>query len=320
MPYPVPDPFKVLPDLDGLEVAVDTETSGSHPDDGARVATVSVAWFDPVDGRPREYAFPFDQGNRPGKPEWTGQETLFGVEDVNLPLEAWVHLMYWLRRQWLIMNPALFDAPMIRAGTRMAETDRWWTGPRLIDRVRWDTMIGSKEIYPLEMQALKVQAVRLELLKGTEWAERNGGWEHGIEARDQERVKAHLSKIKVKSGGTAHSTGRWDLGDWDAIGPYAALDALETLLLYRHQRQRLEQGRDGSLGPAAKVAAKWIPRELRKQKVLYCMMERGVGFDRGKCLAAAAEITKARDLVATELPFKPTINAARQYWFGDGKA
>jgi hypothetical protein len=320
--YPVPRPELVLPDADGLTVAVDTEGSGTHPDDGARVATLSLAYRHPDTGKLEAWAFPFDQGNLPGKPEYEGkQATLFDIEDsVNLDLDAWRFLMRWLLRQWLVMHPVLFDAPMIRAGTRHAEHNRWWTGPDLIRRCIRDTQVGCKELYPLHPQGLKETAVRLELLKGTDYVtERFGGWRPGVEAEDQKILRAHLEKIRVVGGGTAATTGRWDLADWNSIGPYAALDALETKLLDERQQDDLERGEDGSLGPAIYHAGRWLDRERRKTYVLYRMMERGLGFDAGKCLDAAAEIRKARDQVATELPFEPTIEAARRYWFGDGK-
>jgi hypothetical protein len=317
--YPVPRPEEVLPDVDGLEVAVDVESSGKHPDDGARIAIVSVAFRRPDDGEPWGYAFPFDQGNLPGKPEYEGkQATLFELEDqTNLDLDAWVHLCRWLRRQRLIMHPVLFDVPMIRAGTRHAAEDRRWTGPDLIDQCWWDTQVRCKEMYPMHPQGLKENAVRLELLKDTKYVvELYGGWRPGIEAEDQKLVRTHLERIKVRRGGSAYSTGRWDLGDWNTVGPYAALDALETLLLKERQDADLERGQDGSLGLAVYHAGRWLDRERRKTKVLYLMQQRGIGFDTGRCLDAAAEIRKVRDQVATELPFRPTTDAARVYFFG----
>ena len=55
-----------LPDVEGLTVAVDTETSGLFVDDGATLSVVSVAWrtsgnsglYNGITG----FAFPFDQG------------------------------------------------------------------------------------------------------------------------------------------------------------------------------------------------------------------------------------------------------------------
>jgi hypothetical protein len=317
--YPVPRPEDVLSDVDGLEVAVDVESSGKHPDDGARVAIVSVAFRRPDDGEPWGYAFPFDQGVLPGKPEYEGkQATLFELEDqTNLDLDAWVHLMRWLRRQRLIMHPVLFDAPMIRAGTRHAANDRRWTGPDLIDQCWWDTQVRCKEMYPMHPQGLKENSVRLELLRDTKYVvELYGGWRSGIEAEDQKLVRTHLERIKVRRGGSAYSTGRWDLGDWNTVGPYAALDALDTLLLKEHQDADLERGQDGSLGPAVYHASRWLDRERRKTRVLYLMQQRGIGFDTGRCLDAAAEIRKLRDQVAAELPFRPTTDAARVYFFG----
>lgn len=334
MAYPVSDPRVVLPDVDGLETACDTEGSGKHVDDGARVAIVSVAWWaadvdptaDPDDVV--SFAFPFDQGIREGKPEYTGQGSLFDEGDPNLGLDSWTHLIRWLQRQQLDMHPAAFDCPMMWAGTRMGKADPRWRGVDLRDRVVLDTMVGCREVWPTEPVALKTTAVRLELLRDTPTAKRMGGWEHGIEARDQQILRAHLERIRPKAwygrdkGGSAHTTGRWDLGDWDTIGVYAALDAELTLRLARRIRTRIEEGRDGRYGAHVFRSGRWLSRELQKARVLYQMEQRGVGFDVARCLQAAAAIRRERDRIARTLPFAvrgvPTVESARRWYFGDG--
>jgi hypothetical protein len=316
-----------LPKLSNLEVALDTEGSGHHPDDGARVSVVSLAWWDdPTDWRVEadvtSLAIPFDQGLREGKPEWVGQASLFEEEDPNLDVEQWQYLLQWLQRQNLTMNPAVFDCLMVQAGVRMGNADPQWRGVDLMPRVDWDTAIGSKELWPTKLVALKDVSVREQLLRGTRTAERMGGWRLGLEAADQATIKAHLERIKPRGvKGSARTSGRWDLGDWSAMGSYAALDAELTLRLKRRQLVLLEQAQTGEHGIQMRNARRWIPRELDKMRSLYAMMVRGVEFDVSRCLDAAATIRRTRDEVAKQLPFghgRPTLDQARVYWFGNG--
>ena len=81
-----------LPPVRGLNVAVDTEASGLHVDDGARVSVVSAAWrMD--DGELHSHAWPFDQGTN-GKPGRTGD--LF-EQDINCSTGEWMLLVQWLQ-------------------------------------------------------------------------------------------------------------------------------------------------------------------------------------------------------------------------------
>lgn len=201
-------PSRVLPDAQNLAVAVDTETSGSHPDDGARLSIVSVAWLDEQD-QIQAYAFPFHQGSV-GKPGHV--PSLFDDDDsaLNLPESEWHCLMQWLCSQRLIWHNAKFDLAILRAGVR------GWAGYDLLEQTVWDTMVVQKEITPTLTIALKETGERYGLAGGKE--------------RDHEkRVKGWLKKNRKPAG-------RYDLVPWVLLGPYASLDAYLTLALYLKQR------------------------------------------------------------------------------------
>ena len=95
------------------EVALDTETSGLHPDDGARVSVVVLGWRD-SSGETVSRALPFDQGIRDKVPGRTPE--LFA--DPNLGSAEWSELLVWLGRQRLVFHNAKFDLHLMRAGTR----------------------------------------------------------------------------------------------------------------------------------------------------------------------------------------------------------
>lgn len=139
-------PFRVwqgtpadLPDDTGW-VSCDTETSGLHPDDGARVSAVSVAWAQ--DGVVYYTAWPFGQG-----PDHEAAESI----------RSWINLLDWLQsRPGLIGHNFKFDLHMLRSGTVLG-----LPGRHLSSRFYWDTMIAAKELWPLRPVALKQLAVLL---------------------------------------------------------------------------------------------------------------------------------------------------------------
>jgi DNA polymerase I-like protein with 3'-5' exonuclease and polymerase domains len=270
-----------LPDIGDRVCAVDTETSGLYVDDGARVAVVSVAWFDDND-QVISLAWPFDQGIRDKRP----QETL-PFEDLNLPEAEWVALLDWLgARRWVCQN-AKFDVQMMLAGTRH------WPGLNYLDRVVWDTMIASKELDPTLPTGLKPTSERLALTDGGE-------------RESEKRVKEAIKKGKLKIDGNP----RYDMVDWSIIEPYAALDAELTLRLMVLQQERFEHG-EGRMA--------WFQREMEVMRLLTKIEWRGVGFDVQACMTAAGELLAEQERLAKLLPFPPSVNAAKAYYFGDGE-
>jgi DNA polymerase-1 len=276
----IPRPSEVLPDKDGLAVAVDTETSGTHTDDGARLSVISVAYLDDND-QVVAWAFPFDQGSI-GKP---GQSaSLFDELDaeINLPEAEWDWLFDWLERQRLIFHNAKFDLPILRIGTRH------WLGRDLTHRLTWDTMVVQKEIEPQLSLGLKEISARWGFL---------GGGERDHEAA----VKAWLKKNKKAAG-------RYDLVPWELMGPYASRDAELTIYLYLLQRNLIDEGRARPQRVAHRMAA---------LHVLAAMERRGIGYDAGASLAVADQITQMVRELEQDLPFRNTLPAAKAYFFGD---
>lgn len=264
-------------------IAVDTETSGLHVDDGARVAVVSIAYRNSR-GEMVSEALPFDQGLVPGKPGVVA-ETLF-PPTYNLGEQEWQQLLDELADSWLIMHNAKFDLHMLLTGTRL------WSGRDLSERVIWDTGLGNRILDPEHLIGLKPTAERLGLSA-----------DPGSEREAEKLIKAAASKA---ARGLPEDK-RYDLVEnWDLMERYARLDAEFTLQLYEIQQERFTQG---------EALRSLMHREMEVAKALFRMERRGIGFDRDQSLLAVAELEKAKAELANQLPFPPSVNAAKRYWF-----
>lgn len=323
-------------------VSVDTETSGLFADDGARASTVSVAWED-TDGEWMEFlqgqsiqdrvtwgieeyadgesaaivsiAWPFDQGVA-GKPEDIGQEMLW-PEANNLDLDEWVALLEWLRlvgdNVGLVFHHAKFDLEKFRVGLR----EHPKAGRDLQDQVVWDTQNVNDLIYPLWPTSLKPTAARL--------------W--GADQTDEsDAVQAYLKKKKLPAG-------RWDLIPWEILGPYADKDARMTACLRLRQIHDIENGNvcDWLWGDSTSVhveeqedpIAKYGPdkspiydkidRRLRTSLVLYRMEWRGLPYDEAGSREAANLCRERAAELEPQLPFSPTLDKAKAFFFTDAK-
>ena len=278
----------ILPEVEGLTVAVDTETSGLFVDDGATLSVISVAWRD--SGTPglfngiTSFAFPFDQGRAHDK-IGTTQSIFDQIDDPNLDDVQFYQLLAWLGQQRLVFHNAKFDLHHLTNGTRH------WKGRDLEPATVWDTMLAQPLLDPLQSVALKATCSRI--------------FGESV-AKEQVEVQKALKKQ-----GTG-LTKRFDLLDWEIIRPYAAQDAALTLLLFENQQRRLETD-DAAL-------AHLVEREINLMRVLYKMEQRGIGFDKA-AIGAAAESLRARKAeIEATLPFKPTLPAAKGYFFGSKDA
>jgi DNA polymerase-1 len=108
-------------------VALDTETTGLHPDDGAHIICVSLA------GETFHTVIPFDVGGA-----------------TNATQDDWAQLTSWLQQQNLIMHNAKFDLMMFLRGAPPG-----CLGIDLSDRVMWDTQLAEWIQNPLESRGLK---------------------------------------------------------------------------------------------------------------------------------------------------------------------
>lgn len=295
-PLEIYTPWEVLPDPSRLlgPVAVDTEGSGLYPDEGARICAVSVA-FRTIDepNKRQSFAFPFDQG-RPEEKGFAVQRYKAGhakgveseaeledwLADYNLDQEHWDALLRWLVRtgesNGHTYQNASYDLLMFDAGTRLG-----WDGVWLEPFVVWDTMLGSKNLWPRELTGLKPTGERL-------WGK--------SEVEDALAVREALAKGKKLYGLRAEHGPRYDLIPWLINGKYAAQDTTLTHRLQEYQFALLEDGEGTG----------W--RDFRDQmnlmRVLTRMSRRGFGpyaveesGDWADVLAA-----RAQELTA-ELPF-----------------
>lgn len=262
-------------------VALDTETSGLHPDDGARVACVALAHRD------WSLALPFDQGVRDKFA--FAQETLdlFGSgSDPNLPREDWDQLLRWLQDQRLTFQNAKFDIMMMRVGTRH------WPGVDLIDNLCWDTMLATGVLEPTEPRGLDVTCQRHGL-----------GAKQGLDA-----VKDWLKKNK-------HPKGRYDLVPWDIIEQYVTADAIMTSDLTERQLSQVVTYEDLPLSEEHER----IRRELALTRALYAMEARGIKYDDGASLEAAEILERQADEIEQTMPFKCNPSSAHAYFYGQLK-
>ena len=297
----------------GETIAVDTETSGKHPDDGAAVSVVSVSWvayepiwaelaakglitleYETISQEPfmevpiASVAWPFDQGVLPGKPEYTGQEMLW--QDVeNLPASEWRVLMDDLLPGYRhVYHNALFDLAMLREGTRL------WPGRDLFDQFFMDTFAAVD----MAWRATGTAALKETCARLFPWRP----------VKDEaEAVKKYLAKNKLPKG-------RYDLVSWDVLGPYADLDARLTLMLYYRIGVEMEAG---TLAPwmDKDKAKEVLRRRIQTTKVCYRMERKGLPYDEVRSRDTAGLVIDLAKKTAKALPFRPTPTAAKEYFF-----
>lgn len=302
---------------DSWPIAVDTETSKGHPDDGGRVAAVSMAFRVPspdgewLESQPMIHrAIPFDQGltNLPLGPKELDEKTARRIarhkeshrfyEDAgNLPVHKFMELLAQLRRHRLIFHNAKFDMQMLRAGLRGREHD---TGVDFEDELAWDTMLGNRILWPVHKVGLKDTAVRLSLgrLLGDDSVR------EGMEDAEAEALKPWLGP---KTGKNADP--RFDLVPWDVMCPYAGMDAKLTLVLAELQLAEFDEQ------PGDQRQA--MQRELDLCRVLYRMENRGIAYDFRASKRMARRLADEQGRVADLLPFDVTPPKAKQYFFDE---
>lgn len=305
-----------LADLpDGYPIEVDTETSALHPDDGARIAAVSYAYRVPDaqgESDPSQpliwKAFPFDQGvthlplgdkdlnDRTIKRLSKWSDWALDEDAKNLRPDRFVELTKQFSRLKITWHNAKFDLTMFRAGLRGEEAA---TAIDLEDNTIWDTQLAQRVIAPQFPVALKETAVRLHLGASM-------GVKEGMEDDEQHALKPWLGPKQGKNADP-----RYDLVPWSIMGPYAKMDAALTILLRELQWELLTE--------EFAFVTHHISRELDLMKVLYRMEGRGIRFDVETGLRMEKLLDLERARVADLLPFDPTPNKARKYFFGSAE-
>ena len=315
-----------LPDLAADTIlSVDTETSGLHVDDGARVSVVSMAWWDAWPASPQSIdsrgvktqVFAFDHGyDTPLGPKHVDLSkfaiktrkqmtpSLFDVDidaAPNLPPDDYYELMEWLMQFPLSFFNAKFDLHILDTGLRGMESR---TVPDLSRQVIWDGLVVNPVLWPeFPSQALKSTCGRL----------------YGIE---ETRQQQDLEKW-LKGHGK-----RYDLAPWSLMEPYAGQDANLTHRLYETQLDVIESGEIGTPHTVQTVCE----REVDLAIALYRMERRGLGYNSEKSLDEAERLYQAAHTAEQnfctqqqhEFPERyPTIRSvprltehtARAFWF-----
>lgn len=293
-------PPSSLPDPDEIRglVDFDTETSGLHPDDGARVSVVSVGWVDWRQDGPvlRYVAWPFAQG-KTGKPEDNGVRDLFsggtdGEGDVNLDKREWEALIEWLSRAGcgLSGHNVKFDIPMVRAGVDgLREGTEGWVGVDLTERVAWDTQVAAKELWPLLPTGLKGDGSVSNRL-------------FGHEDTEKQALKKHLGP---------QTNPRYDLVPWHVMEPYAEVDALLTTRSRLLEWQAIDRG---EVAHGRSSGWWWVRREFEVLRVLADMERRGIPYDAAGSQQAAAQVRERMAQVEQQMGLP--IAAVKDFWFG----
>jgi len=258
-------------------VAIDTETSALHPDDGGRAVVLAWAWRD-RERRLRSQAIPTAFATNP---EWPAFDR-----------DYWEHVCRWLAEQQGIYHNMKFDLLhmwyVLRGmttphGDRLAPLHTKW-----VENCVWDTMLTQKVIAGENSAALKNTARRL-------WGDRAA-----LEADElDDWFVANCQKTKP----------RYAEAPWPLVSKYARKDVKLTYRLFEWQYERLQI--EGA------AARRLVDRELTFARVVLAMEQRGIQFDAEAANQAAEWLLDEQDLVAKSLPFRTTRPAAKAYYFGD---
>lgn len=265
-----------MPEPIGL-VAVDTETSGLHPDppENARLSVISLAYrCEPDEGSDApaiaSAAYAFDWGLGRG-----AQATLSLDVDPNLDADAFVRLLEWLGAYRLSFHGGKFDLTHLLVGTSTS------AGMDLSGAIAWDTMLASRDLDPMQDAGLEDVERRMDYLSAPD--------------------RAAWLAAKAQRGGVNRM-------DWNTAAEYARLDAEITLVATEWQLDRYGAG-EGQRSA--------LDTELAKTRALFRLERRGIGFDATTARVAGKAMARRESQIAMELPFKPaTVNGAKKYWFG----
>jgi DNA polymerase I-like protein with 3'-5' exonuclease and polymerase domains len=274
-------PSQVLPDPELVEwtVAYDTEASGLHEDDGARVSVISLAYK--LDGVVHAFAWPFGQGPD-GSEKFTIPADHKDYDRMTARMDIgsgeWRWLGNWLASQKVLIGHNIkYDTHMMLAGGINGQP-----GIDLRHNSWWDTMVGAKELWPQFRLALKPLAVRFF----------------------QEDADAEQRALQPYLGPKADA--RYDRVPWPVMQPYAIKDALYTFLVFEMQQWRASEGYDGS---------QWIGREIKVMHALLGMELAGIPYSAQYSRDIADKLAERQTALLATIPFLP--KDAKKWYFTD---
>lgn len=336
-----------LPDVDGLTVAVDTETSALFVDDGGRASVVSWAFrvTDEVagacglePGSVARFAACWDQGQdvlellkataKKNDPE--PDDIPFGglpLGPKELPLRHSKRI-----RRWLEASPDEAvgqGAELLQAPNR--QPDAWG---RLLRWLQRQNLVFHNAKFDLHHLAAGLRGCEglppergggLDLVDNTVFdtqltqfvlTPREGSSLKPTSVRlglgkdlglDAGSEDAEQQALKPWKG--PKTDPRFDLIPWRVLRPYAELDAALTILLFEYQNDLLDD-------EAFQFERRHVRREFNLMRTLYGMEQRGIGYAADESRQQAELARKLMDEVASQLPFKPTYPGAQKYFFG----
>ena len=274
-PLLLPPPSKVVG-----PVMFDTETDGIHPDDGARVSVISLAFRVEDEDQPVSVAYPFGQGpdssvkffdKLPDDDEWRGKH--------DLGQRAWRHLTRWLNSAGagLVGHNIKFDILQMNG-----QAVPGYPGVDLTERVLFDTMVMAAEVWPRGPLALKKIATQL--------------W--GLDADEEQRALAPYLGRKTDP--------RFDLVPWPVMFEYARRDAELTMMVFEQMATELYE---------STALGRFLPMEMDVNRALIRMEVAGLPYDPEMSRDFARAIDARMEEIQAQLPFNVKPNDIKKFFF-----
>jgi DNA polymerase I len=163
---------------------------------------------------------------------------------------------------------------------------------QLLDNTVWDTMIAQKVMEGSTSAGLKPTAERL-------WGPES--------VRSEQAIEDWFKKNRMMT-----KPDRFARLPWELVEPYARQDVRLTYRLFEHQQAALEEDSDLR-------TERLIEREMAFMRVLYRMEQRGIGFDSESSKEAETALRAEMAELARRLPFRPTLPAAKKYYYEELK-
>jgi DNA polymerase-1 len=155
-------------------------------------------------------------------------------------------------------------------------------------------MLANYVLWPREQLGLKETAERL--------------WPDEGQKDSQERLKKHLKNQKKKRGGKGGP--RYDLANWEVMEQYADDDAYKALRLYLVQKREFGSDEHPQYHHFKYVLLPVLRLLVKEEK-------RGMPYAVGASRKAAQRVAEAKKRLGETLPFEPTGDHAKAYFYGD---